>query len=172
MRDFEKYISENTEMFDSFEPSVGHFSKFKKRIGLSSTLNSWIHDGYFRAAASVVILFGIGFSMYVLNNKTVDRSMFVTQEYAETEQYYMSVIDIKINEIRDLIPSAADIEEVKEVSKDINEVEKSFTKEITDIGQGPNNEYVYSTMILAMQQKIEVLDNILTHLKNANTIIN
>jgi len=172
MRDFEKYISENTEMFDSFEPSVGHFSKFKKRIGLSSTLNSWIHDGYFRAAASVVILFGIGFSMSVLNNKTVDRSMFVTQEYAETEQYYMSVIDIKINEIRDLIPSAADIEEVKEVSKDINEVEKSFTKEITDIGQGPNNEYVYSTMILAMQQKVEVLDNILTHLKNANTIIN
>lgn len=172
MKDFEKYITENTEKFDYAEPSDGHFSKFKDKLDLKKPRISLIRNDFFRIAASFIILFGISISLYFTLNNSKSENNISAPNYSESEQYYLSVIDLKIEEIRDLIPANRNSKDQKEVSEDIDEVEKSFfqVNDQTDINT--DSEYTYSISILCLQQKIEVLDNILTHLKNANSIIN
>ncbi len=171
MKDLERIIQENRESFDYHEPDVGHLEMFNKKLNRQRRLNFFKSRKLMQLAAAITLVVGLGSVLYVTdidkNGDELINSVYAS-EYFEAERYYKSLIDDKIVEINKLVSS--DMHDEKEIIKELTreDVPEQLSEEFR---RNPEDERVHSAMMIHFQQRIEILDNILDHLKRADKII-
>ena len=166
------FIRNNREQFDDLEPSAGiwerienklppqfsHASKARKTFSLGFVL---------QVAASVILVMGIGFIMYLKTSapKSVDLAA-INPMYAKQQVQYTSLIETKRTELKTL--SKSDPRLYKEFSAEIAKMDSTYNKLNSELINSPNQERVLHAMIRNLQIQTQVLNQQLSVIEQYN----
>lgn len=160
----EKFIIDNREEFDDLEPSAGLWDRIeqqmetkvvelpKKREAKTFSLGFVL-----RVAAIIIVVMGVGFGAYLQSQKSTGVDLAaINPEYAKQQVQYVSLIESKRNELKELTKS--DPQLYHEFDGEINKMEASYKKLKHDLATSPNQERVLRAMIRNLQIQAEVLN--------------
>ena len=174
MKDIEKLIRENKGSFGSYEPSDGHFERFTAKLEASTYVAPARVSltPYLLKAAVVAILVTIS-SLWVwdkvvspdANRMTLSE---VSPEYQQVERYYVQQVSLIENEIT-TIDIVSNEDQNKILMDELDEMDDMYTELQKDLNTNPNDERVVNAMINHYQRKIEVMNYILSQLKEVTS---
>lgn len=169
----EEFVKMNKEEFDDLEPSADLWSRIemhlppqynevKKREAKTFTLGFVL-----RVAATVVVVMGIGFGVYLHNSKkpTVDLAA-INPVYAEQQVQYTSLIETKRTELKSI--SKTDPELYKEFSGEIAKMDSTYKQLSSELTNSPNQERVLHAMIRNLEVQTQVLNQQLNVIEQFN----
>jgi hypothetical protein len=146
----EEFIRDNKSSFDDLKAPVGLWDRVVPKERSVYSLWKWT-----AIAASALLLVAVG---YIFGLKTsAQPDIAGWDEYQEAEKYYQSRIDRKMEEIKTLPVS-------EEVIKDIQVLDEVYAQLREQLLDDPNanTELLLSAMIRHQQQKLDVMEKILT----------
>ena len=170
---------------ENFELKVGHKSRFLNRLDLElpkKTKSKWF---IFRIAASVILMFGLGFYWYSsLNGNKIPEIITVdTNKNKETiktislgdlspdlkkiEQYYVATINLELAQLEISDENKVVVDSYMERLAELNSEYQVLTKELNTIG--PNDQTI-SALIQNLQLRLQLLKKLkekLTELKSS-----
>jgi len=173
-------IKKNREAFNNSEPETGHIERFLDKLEAVEPVGK---EGWFqrynivvKIAAAVLIFIGITAIIYtdsfsnLRNNLTAKLfNTKIPQELAEVMQYYNVVTDKKMTQIGQLAVSEDEAKRVKEKAdielKILDESNNDLEKEYQ---LNPGNERIMNALMLNQRKRAEILDKILTTMKQIN----
>ena len=178
MDNLEKFIQENRDQLDPELPK-GLWEKIepqsKKQRLFSKT---WMNVA--SIAAGVLLLVSLGISYFYGNddNGPVHSEPTVAQksdevikedvnlgeispEYAEIEMHYASLVNDRVEELNRLNPDPDLMEEIEELEEEYELLKK-------ELGSGGNDAQIIEAMIDNYRIKLQLLEDILDHLKDIN----
>jgi CHASE3 domain sensor protein len=170
----EKFIIENREEFDVFEPGTELWDRIQKPAPKVIRLN-W--KTVLVRVAAVVIIFIASYYFHDLmqkdeNNPVADNEQPVENEdqnnvnvLIEAEMFYTSQINTARDEI--ILLSGNDENLIEDLNHDLVELDKVFEELKNDLKDNSDNEEVIEAMIQNYRIKLEVLDEILLQLKKS-----
>jgi hypothetical protein len=169
----EDFMKASKEEFDDLEPSADLWSRIEKHLPAEGTVPKKREAKMFslafvlKVAASIIIVMGIGFFVYVRNEKkqAVDYAS-INPAYAKQRAQYVSLVKEKRAELKTLTHD--DPEMYKEFSNDIAKMDSTYRKLNSDLANSPNREYVLRAMIRTLQIQIEVLNQQLGVIERVN----
>jgi len=158
----EEFIRANKEDFDEIEPSADLWARIEKHLPPvveepkkreAKTFSLWF---VMRVAASVVIVMGIGFGIYLRNEKKggVDYAA-INPVYAKQRMQYASLIQTRRSELKSAATS--DPELYKEFSSQLAQMDSTYKELSTELTTSPNQERVLRAMIHNLKIQTEVL---------------
>jgi len=174
MKDIEKIIRENVDFFNSEEPFDGHFERFSsklkarqfvapKRVNLTP---------YLLKAAAVAILVALSSLWtweHVLSPGAKKMTLSeVSPEYREVEHYYVKQVSLMEDEIEGIWINGQP-EDKEMLMDELGEMDKIYEELQKDLKANPNDERVIDAMIEHYQQKVEVMNYILSQLKQVQS---
>ncbi|MBB6112798.1 hypothetical protein SAMN05421821_12222 [Mucilaginibacter lappiensis] len=171
---FEDFIKNNKEEFDEIEPSADLWSKIEQSLNMPEELPKKLETKTFslafvlRVAASVIVVMGIGFGIYLQSQKaakTVDLAA-INPEYAKQQMHYASLVETKLTELKSV--SKADPQLYKEFSAEIAKMDSTYKRLNADLATSPNQERVLRAMIRNLQVQTEVLNQQLSVIEQYN----
>jgi hypothetical protein len=171
---FEDFIKNNKEEFDEIEPSEDLWSKIEQSLSLQEELPKKRETKTFslafvlRVAASVIIVMGIGFGIYLQSQKGangIDLAA-INPEYAKQQMHYASLVETKLTELKSV--AKADPQLYKEFSAEIAKMDSTYKKLNSDLATSPNQERVLRAMIRNLQIQTEVLNQQLSVIEQFN----
>ena len=171
---FEDFIKNNREEFDEVEPSADLWSKIEQSLSLQEELPKKPETKTFslafvlRVAASVIIVMGIGFGIYLQSQKGtkgIDLAA-INPEYAKQQSHYASLVETKLTELRSV--AKTDPQLYKEFSAEIAKMDSTYKKLNSDLATSPNQERVLRAMIRNLQIQTEVLTQQLNVIEQFN----
>jgi len=159
----EDFMRMNREEFDDLEPSADLWARIEKHlpaeISVAKTQETKTFSLGFvlRVAATIVVVMGIGFAMYVRNDKKekVDLEA-INPVYAQQQIKYTSLIESKRSELKVLAKS--DPQLYKDFSSQIAEMDSTYKQLNSDLATSPNQERVLHEMIRNLQIQTQVLN--------------
>ena len=171
MKDIEKLIRENKGAFDSFEPADGHFERFTAKLearAYMAPVKRVSLAPYLLKAAAVAILVTLS-SLWAWENIVspgANRTALgeVSPEYSQVEQYYVKQVNMMENEIK-TIDIVSNEDQNKILMDELGEMDKMYLELQKDLKANPNDERVINAMIEHYQRKVEVMNYILSQLK-------
>lgn len=173
MDNLEKKILGNRDGIDSFEPSEGHFERFRNKLEpVKVSLYSRIPAGLKIAALiafvaiSSIVLYEQARTYYAGRQEALEEIM--PGEFREARMYYMSQIREEYTKIDRL--SESDPERKELLIKEMDDIDRLFKSVMKDLQTSPNDERVLSTMISHYQMKLDVLSKIIEQLEEADKI--
>lgn len=165
----EDFIEQNKDEFDIYEPGeqvwekieTNKNSKKKRKISVSAII--W-------RAAAVITIFVISYFVHdfisVNNgnesdnlNQTIVADCEIPDEVIETESYYISQVNMRLEELNNF--SIEDPEIRKEVEADLNELDNIYLDLKNDLCEDVANEEVIEAMIQNYRIKLQILEDIL-----------
>ena len=173
MKDLDKIIQENRSVFDSFEPSEGHFERFEQKLTGLNKQKKTFTIGYILKAAVVALLVVLS-GLYVYETFSPNKMKQgialsdVSPEYNEVEIYYTKLVSQKYNEISQF--QFLDSTQKSMLMKELNEMGLIYENLKKDLTTNPNDERVINAMIQHYQVKVEVMNQILNQLQQAKNI--
>jgi hypothetical protein len=173
----EDFISSNKEEFDDLEPGAdiwnniakeldawdGPHQSQKKREAKTFSLNFVL-----KVAASVIIVMGLGFGLFLRNQKPatgVDLAD-INPTYAKQQVHYASVIEQQRTRLK--LVAKFDPQLYNEFNADLSKLEANYKKLNTDLATSPNQERVLRAMIRNLQIQTEVLNQQLSVIEQYN----
>ena len=171
---FEDFIKNNREEFDEIEPSADLWSKIEHSLNMPEELPKKLETKTFslafvlRVAASVILVMGIGFGIYLQSQKgakTVDLAA-INPEYAKQQMHYASLVETKLTELKSV--SKTDPQLYKEFSGEIAKMDSTYKRLNADLATSPNQERVLRAMIRNLQVQTEVLNQQLSVIEQFN----
>ena len=170
MKDIEKLIRENADFFNSEEPFEGHFERFSARLEARQfvaprRVSIVPHLLKAAAVAILVTLSSLWTWEHVLspdaNRMTLSE---VSPEYREVEQYYVKQVNLMEDEIEGIwINGQPDDKDM--LIDELNQMDETYKELQKDLKANPNDERVINAMIEHYQRKVEVMNYILSQLK-------
>lgn len=164
----EEFVKENRSDFDLYEPP----KKVWETINSNVKQTKIRRIGYAKYAAAIAI-FIVGFSIGTFKNKTfqsggtekLSKTELIEQsQIIESEYYYVSQINQKMNELKPYFTSDPKLKQ--DIQVDFDELD-AFTKQLkTDLNDNINNEHVIEAMIQSYEMKLSILETLLQQLKN------
>ncbi len=172
----EDFIRENKQEFDDLEPRAGLWSKIenelpgevqetpKKREAKMFSLGFVL-----RVAASVVILMGLGFVIFVksIEHRPVDLAA-INPEYAKQQVQYSSLVESKRVELKKM--AETDPQLYKEFSSEIAQMDATYKKLNAELATSPNQQLVLQEMIRTLQAQLDVLNRQLSVIERFNEV--
>ncbi|MCK4664169.1 MAG: hypothetical protein KAT68_14975 [Bacteroidales bacterium] len=165
----EKFILENKEHFNIYEPAPDVWNKIKlkdKNINWTSII--W------KAAAVVIIFFSAFFMQeyrYNINDNISDNienyDVNLKSELTETEAYYAHQVSVRMKEVKKLMIN--DPEAEKELNYDILELDSIYNELKNDLKDNVANDEVIEAMIQNYRLKLKILEDILKELQETDT---
>ncbi len=157
----ERFIRDNREAFDSEEPSDELWNKIAQKLPQQEVkvvrIGSWQQINW-RAAASILLALGLGYSAYRLNDQyqiTEQPDIVLTSpSLAKQVSQYTDLVENKRVELREL--TASDPKLYQQFAHELNELEKSYQNLKTDLPSNPNPETLIAAMIQNLQLQIEI----------------
>lgn len=145
----EEFIIQNRSAFDDLKAPDHNWDAINDKQSVVSPMWKWL-----AIAASALVLIGSGYILGVRSHSQT--SITGWDEYLETEAYYVTRIDQKMDEIRALDVS-------HEVMSDIRLLDDVYHELKAQLTEDPNadTQLLLNTMIKHQQQKLEVMDEIL-----------
>jgi len=165
MSDLEKYIIENRDDFVSDEPDTGHFDRFKSKLKVEKKPVS--RESFFRVmqiAATFAILLASGV-VIVKSSKGKAKMAVVTvpEQYQETQNYYISQVNSRYDEIGSY--NFSEEEEKELLLNELQQMDSYYQELLVDLNANPGDERVISALIKHYQMKMLVMDQIIEQLK-------
>jgi hypothetical protein len=169
----EDFIKTNRDEFDDLEPSADLWAKIEKQLPpqhgeIKKRETKTFSLGFvLRVAATVIIVMGIGFAMYLRNEKrrTIDFAA-INPVYAQQQIQYTSLIETKRSELKTMAKS--DPQLYKEFSSEIAKMDSTYKKLNSELATSPNQERVLHAMIRNLQIQTEVLNQQLNVVEQFN----
>ena len=147
--------------FDVAEPTIGHFDRFESRLSKQQKTYNPKNWRWLVMAASIALLFGFWFTQ-TQNNETLQLAD-VSPEMAETQNYFSSVIKSEIGKIN--TQKSPDNEKlIDDAFLRLENLEKQYTHLTDELKESDADKRVVFAMISNFQQRIEILQNLLTQL--------
>ncbi len=175
----ERFVRDNREDFDRLEPDEELWERISGQLSgeieeepVPAIASVPIKRGRtwsffdWRIAASVVLLLGIGFLLYLNNEYGVTRDPQVALNapaYAREFTEYSQAIDAKRNELIRLTSHNPDL--YREFATDLDRLEKNYGRLRSELPQTPNQEALVQAMIQNLQLQIDLLNQQLTVLQ-------
>ena len=174
----EDFIKDNREEFDDLEPSAGLWDRIEQEMPATvvdmtkkKEAKTFSLGFVLRVAAIVVVVMGVGFSIYLKTSKPAAINLAaINPEYAKQQVQYTSLIETKRTELKELTKSDPQLYE--EFSGEIVKMEASYKKLSKDLATSPNQERVLRAMIRNLQIQTEVLNQQLQVIEQFNDIKN
>lgn len=172
MKDLDNIIQENRSEFDSFEPSDGHFERFEQKLKELNKKEKTFTIGYILKAAVVTILVVLS-GLWVYDNfesKTNNGIALseISPEYGEVEMYYTHLVNQKYSEINQC--ETLNSTQKRMLVYELDEMDSIYSNLKNDLKTNPNDERVINAMIQHYQLKVEVMNQILQQLQQAQNI--
>jgi len=169
----EEFIKTNREQFDDLEPSADLWSRIEKHLPpqgaeLKNKEKKTFSLGFvLRVAATVIVVMGIGFTLYLHNIKPgkIDFAA-INPVYAQQQIQYTSLIESKRTELKAI--SKTDPGLYKEFSSEIAKMDSTYKKLNGDLADSPNQERVLRAMIRNLQVQTQVLNQQLNVIEQLN----
>jgi hypothetical protein len=173
MSKLEKHIRDNRDSFDSAEPSMEHFEKFREklqpaRLPLYTRIPNWVKVAavLIFVAVSSIMVFEQAQQYYAKRQNPMKD--ILPGEYFEAQVYYTSQIKEKYSEIDQL--NTLDPERNEILFTELGEMDRMFQALLKDLQTNPSDERVLSAMITHYQMKLEVMGQIIKQLEKANKL--
>lgn len=148
--------------FDIAEPTIGHFERFEKRLMNQENTYKPKNWKWLIMAASVVLLFGFWFGQ---NQSTQAIELAdVSPEMAETQDYFSSVIRTEIEKVNTQ-KSSENKKLIDDAFLRLKNLETQYKTLTTELNESGSDKRVVFAMISNFQQRIEILQNLLTQLE-------
>ena len=163
MSSIEDIIKNNRSSFFDEDPPSGHMERFHNKL----SGNRWLST-LMKIAATVILLLSIALALYYqdVDNKLTLES--ISAELAETENYYQSVINKKLNQLEKILND----EQYQTVQLELQAMDKNYLYLQEDLKLNPNDQRIIHAMINNFQLKIELLQQVMDQVKinkNINT---
>ncbi|HEY8781080.1 MAG TPA: hypothetical protein VIM16_05670 [Mucilaginibacter sp.] len=171
----EDFIKMNRDEFDDLEPSADLWARIEKHLpaqgpALKKGESKTFSLGFvLRVAATVIVVMGISFILYVRNEKkgAIDLAA-INPVYARQQVQYTSQIETKRTELKSI--SKSDPQLYKEFSDEIAQMDSTYKELNTDLVTSPNQERVLRAMIRNLQIQTQVLSQQLKVIRQMNDI--
>ena len=167
----EEKIKTNKELFETAEPSQGHFDKFRDKLERLDEAPTPSTGGYRmlrRIAASFLMLFSLGVALFFLNQQFIANNLNASQlppELLEVKMYYNKEVNTKLEKIEQCASSPEDAAAIRQlVQGEITALEQNTQSLEHEFSKNSNNERVKNALILNYKTKSELLDDILRRL--------
>lgn len=181
MKTLEEIIKSDREIWNSAEPSEGHFERFSTKLELRrmKAKNAPKNIAPYLLRAAVVTLLVTLSSLWTWDNfiKPNSQKMTLSQvspQYREVERYYIRQVNLMENEIRGSV-IADDPEHKTMLMKELQNMDEVYVELQKELKDNPNDERIINAMIEHYQNKLDVMTIILNQLKdfrNSNNINN
>ncbi|MGF7075222.1 hypothetical protein [Mucilaginibacter sp. 3215] len=174
---FEDFMHDNNEEFNEIEPSADLWGKIEAQLNFleqeqeqpkKREAKTFSLGFVLKVAASVIIIMGIGFGIYIQSQKGtkgVDLAA-INPEYAQQQVRYASLVETKLTELKSA--SKNDPQLYKEFSAEIAKMDSTYKKLNNDLATSPNQERVLRAMIRNLQIQTEVLTQQLNVIEQFN----
>jgi hypothetical protein len=173
---FEDFMHDNNEEFNEIEPSTDLWGKIEAQLNFldeeqepkKREAKTFSLGFVLKVAASVIIVMGIGFGIYIQSQKGtkgVDLAA-INPEYAQQQVHYASLVETKLTELKSA--SKNDPQLYKEFSAEIAKMDSTYKKLNNDLVTSPNQERVLRAMIRNLQIQTEVLTQQLNVIEQFN----
>lgn len=167
----EDFIKTNKEEFDDLEPREELWDKIEQNLQLTAEpkkreAKTFSLGFVLRVAASVIVVMGICFTMYLRNQKQGVDLAAINPTYAKEQVHYASLVESKRTELKEM--AKADPQLYKEFSNEIAKMDSMYRKLNRDLRTSPNQELVLRAMIRNLQVQAEVLNQQLSVVEEYN----
>jgi hypothetical protein len=174
---FEDFMHDNNEEFNEIEPSADLWGKIEAQLNFldeepelpkKREAKTFSLGFVLKVAASVIIVMGIGFGIYIQSQKGtkgVDLAA-INPEYAQQQVHYASLVETKLTELKSA--SKNDPQLYKEFSAEIAKMDSTYKKLNNDLATSPNQERVLRAMIRNLQIQTDVLSQQLNVIEQYN----
>lgn len=175
--DLEKFVLENQQDFDVYEPAPEVWDKIWVETQKKKSAPLWIKVSRYAAVVAVSVLFTFLAGKYfsqpeqkaqqtIASTNEKPKEEIIIPEIAEAEAYYSSQVDSKINEISILTTNNPDVK--MELDYDLKELEQIYFELKKDLADNAGNQEVIEAMIQNYRTRVEILESLLKSLKNEN----
>ncbi|MCJ8208277.1 hypothetical protein MUY27_01065 [Mucilaginibacter sp. RS28] len=174
----EDFIRNNQDGFDELEPRAELWDNIEKRLFAEEQTPKKREAKTFslgfvlRVAAMIIMVMGIGFVVYLRNEKRpggVDLTA-INPEYAKQQMHLASLVKEKRSELRTV--AQKDPQLYREFSTEIAKMDSTYKKLTNELKTSPNQERVLRAMIRNLQVQTEVLNQQLQVIEQFNQIKN
>lgn len=170
MKDLEKLIRENAGFFSEEEPFEGHFERFQAKLEARQfvapkRVSIMPHLLKAAAVAILVTLSSLWTWEHVFSPDAKRMTLSeVSPEYREVEQYYVKQVSLIEDEIGGIWLNGQP-EDNDMLLKELEEMDNAYVELQKDLKANPNDERVINAMVDHYQKKVEVMNYILSQLK-------
>ena len=169
----EDFVRDNKEEFDDLQPSADLWSRIEKQLPpqfnepKKQEAKTFSLGFVLRMAASVILVMGIGFAIYLNGAKKegIDLAA-INPVYAKQQVQYTSLIESKRTELKSIAKSDPAL--YKEFSSQIAKMDSTYKQLNSDLATSPNQERVLHAMIRNLQIQTEVLNQQLSVIEQFN----
>lgn len=170
----ERFILDNQDEFDEFEPNPALFEGVQIRKPAISMINKWNSTIWKLAAALAIFIASYFFHDWMnvsdqggmaLVNETEQPSE-VFKMLMEAEMYYTSQINSKKEEFNYLSSGNPDIN--REINYELLELDSVYADLKRDLKDNAANEEIIEAMIQNYRIKLEILEDVLQQMNAAN----
>jgi len=168
-------LFENLEgAFDTKEPQEGHQTRFLEKLQASQNVvtlhkkkNIWWKP--LSIAASVLVLIGVGFSVFNTSPSIDEQVAEISPEVSQTEFYFASLIEEQVK-----VLESESTPETKKIIEDtmvqLKKLEANYNLLEQDLIKGGNSKLILSAMITNFQTRIDLLQNVLNQIENIKNL--
>lgn len=174
MDELKKLIEQNRQVFDSAEPSEGHFDKFEKMLMESKQTKSrsMVWPTLLKVASIAVLMVLSGLYVtehFFLNNEPVLAN--TKSEFNEAQQYYIHLVDQRIGDIEKM-EGFLSSEQKEMLVNEMSEMDAMYKKLQKDYKAMPNDPRIIQAMLQHYQMKMDILNRIVNDLENVQQLNN
>lgn len=171
-----EFVNQNRNDFDFHEPPNLNFGKVNKEANIKKSDTRLVPlKAVLQIAAVITIIACISGGVYInslrtktnvneiaINESTEDFQLSsVSNEMAETENYYIQQVNIKQKQIENLGFS-------EDIKDELNLLDEEFNNLKNELGKGFDNEIIIEKMIMNYQLKLDLLEQILSSINTVN----
>ncbi|WP_282143336.1 hypothetical protein [Cellulophaga baltica] len=160
--------------WDTEEPSKGHELRFLEKLNTANGVKSFPKKKktpykFLFIAASLLLVFGLGFLLLNDSNSIDDQVVEISPEISNTEFYFANVIAQEVKKLQ-----SENSPETKKIVDDtmiqLSKLEKNYKGLETDLINGGNSKLILSAMITNFQTRIDLLEDVLQQIEEIKNI--
>ena len=168
MDKLEKYIKENKISIDTFDAPEFNWDAIEQSSKKSSIISLFPWKSSL-IAASILIVFGIGFYMGITNsthqNITLTYLKNTYPEYANAEVFYSQKIEEELSNFKDSDYQLLGLD--KSFKNELQLKNDTYKLLYKHLNENPNNEQVAIAIVTYYQNKMELINSLKTELQFA-----
>lgn len=156
MSNIEDTINNNPGAFSNEEPPQGHLNRFEQRL----TPENKILWPVLKAAAGILLIVSLSMAFYyrqVADNVSLRN---ISMELAETESFYESVFNKKLEQAETMLNP----EQFKTVKKELKVMDQNYLHLKNDFKMNPDDQRIIHAMINHYQLKIELVVQVMAQI--------
>ncbi|MFA6401016.1 MAG: hypothetical protein WCX31_05240 [Salinivirgaceae bacterium] len=171
MDELKNLIEKNRPLFETAEPSLGHFERFEKMLNEQQLINrrniAWPTILKVACIAVLIVLSGLYLGEHFIISKLPMANQ--NPEFKEAQQYYIQVVDQRIGEIEQL-QNKLSPEQKQLLIKEITDMDDMYKKLQKDYNSMPNDPRIVQAMLQYYQMKADILNRTINDLNKVQQL--